>query len=128
MNNEVKVQGKLKNVRVMTTKSGDKFVTGWFDQREISAFGDGRHDREVYVFGINFISFDAESVALAEALDNARQGADQTSLVHITGRLTTRFDRRLGIKESERRAPQLQLTVDEMQIDLPYVFNELVNN
>ena len=32
------------------------------------------------------------------------------------GRLTTRFDRRLGIKESDRRAPQLQLTVEEMVV------------
>lgn len=114
--NEVKAQGKLKNIRVMTTKSGDKFVTGWFDQREGSYFADGSGDREVYVFGINFVSFDPATIQLAEQLDNARQGAEQTLRVQVIGRLTTRFDRRVGIKVEERRAPQLQLTVEEMVV------------
>lgn len=114
--NEVKVTGKLKNVRVLSTKSGDKFVTGWFDQREGSYFQDGSGDREVYIFGINFISFDEQTVQLASELDKNRQGQDQTVRVEVIGRLTTRFDRRLGIKESERRAPQLQLTVEEMTV------------
>ena len=108
--------GKLKNIRIFTTKSGDKFVTGWLDQRLGSYFADGTGDREVYVFGINIISFDKETIALAEQLDNARQGAERTIRVQVIGRLTTRFDRRVGIKQEERNAPQLQLTVEEMTV------------
>ena len=114
--NEVKVTGKLKNIRIMTTKSGDRFVIGWFDQRQGSYFADGTGDREVYVFGINFVSFDSLTIDLAEQLDNARQGQAQTLLVSLTGKLQTRFDRRVGIKEAERNAPQLQLVVEEMAV------------
>ena len=63
--NEVKVTGKLKNIRIMTTKSGDRFVIGWFDQRQGSYFADGTGDREVYVFGINFVSFDPLTIDLS---------------------------------------------------------------
>ena len=114
--NEVKAQGKLKNIRVRTNKKGDKFVTGWFEKREGSYFADGKGDREVYVFGLNFISDDAETVALAEQLDNARQGAERTIPVIVLAELTTNFDRRIGIKESERRAPQTQLQIKEMTV------------
>lgn len=116
MNNEVKVVGKVKNVRVSTDKSGKAFVTGWFDQREISSFSDGNHDRQVYIFGINIVSFDTETVQTLTELDRNRQGEPATVLVSLTGRLQTRFDRRTGIKESERRQPTLQLVVDEMQL------------
>lgn len=113
MNNEVKVVGKVKNIRVIESKSGVKFVTGWFDQREISAFGDGRHDREVYVFGINIVSFDADTIATLTQLDSARQGAPSTVLVNITGRLQTRFDRRTT---GDKQDPRLQLVVDELTL------------
>lgn len=113
MNNEVKAVGKVKNLKVITTKSGTKFATGWFDQREISSFGDGRHDREVYVFGINIVTFDAETIATLEQLDNARQGQPATQLVSLVGRLQTRFDKR-PLKQEDKNAPQLQLIVDEL--------------
>ena len=108
--------GKLKNIRIFTTKSGDKFVTGWLDQRLGSYFADGTGDRQVYVFGINFVSFDKQTVELAEQLDNARQGQPQTIRVSLIGKLHTRLDRRVGIKEADRNAPQLQLVVEEMAV------------
>lgn len=116
MLNTVNAQGKLKNIKVSTTKSGDSFVIGWFDQRDVSYFNNGLSDRSVYVFGVNFISFDAETVKLAQELDRNRQGADQTITVELIGRLSTRFDRRTGIKEADRNAPQLQIIVDEMKV------------
>lgn len=115
MNNEVKVQGKIKNIRVMTTKSGTQFVTGWFDQREISSFGDGRHDRQVYVFGINIVSYDADTIKFLCVLDSQRQGQPATQLVNVTGRLQSRFDKR-AVAESDKRPPQLQLIVDELEL------------
>lgn len=115
MNNEVKVQGKVKNIRVITTKTGDQFVTGWFDQREISSFGDGRHDRQVYVFGINVVSYDKEAIDTLLQLDAARQGQPATQLINVTGRLQSRFDRR-QVAESDKRAPQLQLIIDELSV------------
>lgn len=115
MNNEVKVQGKIKNIRVITSKSGTQFVTGWFDQREISAFGDGRHDRQVYVFGINVVSYDQETIKMLCVLDSQRQGQPATQLVNITGRLQSRFDKR-AVAESDKRPPQLQLIVDELEL------------
>lgn len=115
MNNEVKVQGKIKNIRVITSKSGTQFVTGWFDQREISAFGDGRHDRQVYVFGINVVSYDPETIKTLLELDATRQGMPATVLVNVTGRLQSRFDKR-QVSEADKRAPQLQLIVDELQL------------
>lgn len=115
MNNEVKAVGKVKNIRVITTKDGNRFVTGWFDQREISSFGDGRHDREVYVFGINLVSFDNDTIETLLQLDASRQGMPATQLVNITGRLQSRFDRR-QIAEADKRPPQLQLIVDELAL------------
>lgn len=116
MNNEVKVVGKIKNIKCGTDKSGGNFVTGWFDQREISSFSDGNHDRQVYIFGINIVSFDKETVETLAVLDQMRAGEPATQLVSLTGRLQTRFDRRTGIPESQRRQPMLQLVVDEMTL------------
>lgn len=115
MNNEVNAQGKIKNIRVMTTKSGTQFVTGWFDQREISSFGDGRHDRQVYVFGVNVVSYDADTIKTLLELDASRQGQPATQLVNITGRLQSRFDKR-QVAESDKRPPQLQVIIDELSL------------
>jgi hypothetical protein len=111
MNNEVTITGKIKNVRTFTGSKGT-MVTGWFDQREISAFSNGEADRQVYVCGINVVAMDDSTVG--EILGVTRAGTEQSELVTLKGRLVTRFDRRQDVAESARRAPQLQLEVHEV--------------
>jgi hypothetical protein len=111
MNNEVTITGKIKNVRTFTGSKGT-MVTGWFDQREVSAFSNGEADRQVYVCGINIVALDDSTVG--EILGVTRAGAEQSDLVTLKGRLVTRFDRRQDVAENARRAPQLQLEVFEV--------------
>lgn len=111
MNNEVTITGKIKNVKTFTGSKGT-MVTGWFDQREISAFSNGEADRQVYVCGFNIVALDDSTVG--EILGVTRAGAEQSDLVTLKGRLVTRFDRRQNVSESDRRAPQLQLEVHQV--------------
>jgi hypothetical protein len=111
MNNEVTITGKIKNVRTFTGSKGT-MVTGWFDQREVSAFSNGNADRQVYVCGMNIVALDDSTVG--EILGVTRAGQEQSDLVTLKGRLVTRFDRRQDIAEASRRAPQLQLEVFEV--------------
>jgi hypothetical protein len=111
MNNEVTITGKIKNVRTFTGSKGT-MVTGWFDQREISAFSNGEADRQVYVCGFNIVALDDSTVG--EILGVTRAGQEQSDLVTLKGRLVTRFDRRQNVSEDARRAPQLQLEVHEV--------------
>ena len=113
MNNEVTLTGKIKNIKQYSGTKGT-MITGWFDQREVSAFSNGNADRQVYVCGINIVALDDSTVGDILGLDKARQGQEQTEMVTIKGRLVTRFDRRPGVNESDRRAPQLQLEVHEV--------------
>jgi hypothetical protein len=113
MNNEVTITGKIKNIKSFSGSKGT-MVTGWFDQREVSAFSNGNADRQVYVCGMNIVALDDSTVGDIIGLDKARQGQEQTQLVTLKGRLVTRFDRRPGVAESDRRAPQLQLEVHEV--------------
>lgn len=115
MKNEVIITGTIKNIRTFTSKTGKgTLLTGWLNQRDVSRTSDGVADRQVYVAGMNIVALDDSSVGDLLALDNARQGAEETIPVTITGRLVTRFDRRQDIPQSERRAPQLQLEVLEV--------------
>ena len=111
MENTVTLTGKIKNVRTFTGSKGT-MVTGWFDQREVSAFSNGEADRQVYVCGINVVALDDSTVG--EILGVTRAGAEQSDLVTLNGRLVTRFDRRQDVAENARRAPQLQLEVFEV--------------
>ena len=111
MNNEVTITGKIKNVKTYTGSKGT-MVTGWFDQREISAFSNGEADRQVYVCGINIVALDDSTVG--DILGVTRAGQEQSELVTLKGRLVTRFDRRQNVAEDSRRAPQLQLEVFEV--------------
>ena len=113
MNNEVTLTGKIKNIKAYNGTKGT-MITGWFDQREVSAFSNGNADRQVYVCGINIVALDDSTVGDILGLDKARQGQEQTQMVTLKGRLVTRFDRRPGVNESDRRAPQLQLEVHEV--------------
>lgn len=111
MENAVTLTGKIKNVRKFDGSKGT-MVTGWFDQREVSAFSNGEADRQVYVCGINIVALDDSTVG--EILGVTRAGAEQSDLVTLKGRLVTRFDRRQNVSESDRRAPVLQLEVFEV--------------
>ncbi len=110
MENTVKLTGKIKNIKTHNGSKGT-MITGWFDQREISAFSNGNADRQVYVVGLNIVAFDDSTVG--DILGAQRAGQEQSELVTLSGRLVTRFDRR-DIKESERRAPSIQFEVHEV--------------
>lgn len=110
--NSVTISGTMKNVKTHSGSRGT-MVTAWLNQRDISRVSNGDADRIVYVAGINIVGFDGKVVSDLSALDNARQGAEETILVTLKGRLKTKFDTR-QIAESEKRAPQIQLEVYEV--------------
>jgi hypothetical protein len=116
MQNTVTIQGTLKNIREYTGTRGT-LLTGWLNQRDVSRFSNDDADRIVYVAGINIIAKDDNVVKNLRGLDISRQGAEETTLVTLTGRLVTHFDRRQNVAESARRAPQLQLEVYEISVD-----------
>jgi hypothetical protein len=108
MLNEISVQGKIQKIRTFKNERG-VMVVGWLDQREVSAFTDGSHDREIYKFGINIVSFEPDVVNALSALDAGRMDTPHTSLVTLKGSLKTKFpEKDSGFK------PQLQLIVDEI--------------
>lgn len=116
MENSVTIQGTLKNIRAFSGTRGT-LMTGWLNQRDISRVSNGDADRVVYVAGINIVGRDANVIKTLAALDLARQGQEETTLVTLIGRLVTNFDRRQNVSESARRAPQLQLEVYEVKAD-----------
>ena len=116
MENTVTIQGTLKNIKTYSGSRGT-MVTGWLNQRDFSRLSDGTADRPVYVAGINIIGLDNDVVTNLVGLDKSRQGAEETTLVTLKGRLVTHFDRRQNVAESARRAPQLQLEVFEVAVD-----------
>ena len=116
MQNTVTIQGTLKNIREYTGTQGT-LMTGWLNQRDVSRFSNDNADRIVYVAGINIIGKDNNVVNTLKSLDVSRQGAEETTIVTLTGRLVTHFDRRQNVAESARRAPQLQLEVYEVAVD-----------
>lgn len=116
MQNTVTIQGTIKNIREYTGSRGT-LLTGWLNQRDVSRFSNDDADRIVYVAGINIIAKDDNVIKNLRGLDLSRQGAEETTVVTLTGRLVTHFDRRQNVEESARRAPQLQLEVYEIAMD-----------
>ena len=116
MKNSLVVTGTLKNIKTFANPGSEPLVTAWFDQREVSRMSDGTADRRVYVMGIQIVARDSQDMETLQQLDNARQGSDYTPLVTLSGRMVTKFDRRLGIKEADKRAPQLQLAVEKVEL------------
>jgi hypothetical protein len=116
MENSVTIQGTIKNIREYTGTQGT-LLTGWLNQRDVSRVSNGDADRIVYIAGINIIGKDNDVVKTLRTLDASRQGAEETTVVTLTGRLVTHFDRRQNVAESARRAPQLQLEVYEVAVD-----------
>lgn len=114
MKNSIELTGTLKNIKTFNNPGSQPLVTAWFDQREVSRMSDGTADRRVYVMGIQIIARDPEEIKTLQELDNARQGTDYTPLVTLKGRLFTKFDRRLGVTEADKKAPYLQLDVQEL--------------
>jgi hypothetical protein len=108
MKNEVTITGTIKNIKTYNNQRGT-LLTGWLDQREVSRFTNDTADRQVYVVGMNIIALD-DSV-IGEILGEAKAGTESTQPITLTGRLVTKFDRRPGIKDSDRRAPYAQLEV-----------------
>lgn len=107
MLNEISVQGTIKNIRTFKSDRGS-MVIGWLDQREISAFSDGSHDRPVYKFGINIVSYEPEVVNALAAMESGRQD-HQTIALTLKGSLKTKFP-----KPGTTYQPQLQLVVEEI--------------
>lgn len=108
MLNEISVQGKIQKIRTFKNERG-VMVVGWLDQREVSAFTDGTHDREIYKFGINIVSFDPAVVDALAALDAGRMDTPHTTLVTLKGSLKTKFP-----PKDSKFTPQLQLVVEEI--------------
>lgn len=108
MLNEISVQGKIQKIRTFKNERG-VMVIGWLDQREVSAFTDGSHDREIYKFGINIVSKEPDVVNALSALDAGRMDQKYTTLVTLKGSLKTQFP-----KEGSNFKPQLQLVVNEI--------------
>jgi hypothetical protein len=108
MHNEVTITGTIKNIRTYKNERGT-LLTGWLDQREVSRFANDTADRQVYVVGMNVIALDNSVVS--DILGASKAGAESTAPITLSGRLVTKFDRRPGIKDSERRAPYAQLEV-----------------
>jgi len=113
MENTVIISGTIKNIKTFTGSKGT-LVTGWLNQRDYSRLSDGTADRAVYVAGMNIVGLDGDVVSDIQALNNARQGQEETMLVTLKGRLVTKFDRRPNVAEDKRYAPQLQLEVFEV--------------
>jgi len=108
MQNQVTITGTIKNIKTYTNERGT-MLTGWLDQREVSRFTNDTADRQVYVVGMNIIALDNDTVS--EILGNSKAGTEATPNITLVGRLVTKFDRRPGVKDSERRAPFAQLEV-----------------
>jgi len=108
MHNEITITGTIKNIRTYKNERGT-LLTGWLDQRDVSRMADGTADRQVYVVGMNVIALDDSVVA--DILGVSKAGTEATSPVTLSGRLVTKFDRRPGIKDSERRAPYAQVEI-----------------
>ena len=113
LKNDYTVTGTLKNIRTFTGSRGT-LVTGWLNQRDMSRLSDGTADRPVFVVGMNIVGLDGDVVTDLTNLDKTRQGAEETMLVTLKGRMITRFDRRPSVAEADRRAPQLQFEVFEV--------------
>jgi hypothetical protein len=108
MENAVTITGTIKNIRTFKNDRGT-LLTGWLDQRDVSRMADGTADRQVYVVGMNVIALD-DSV-IAELLGASKAGTESTAPITLQGRLVTKFDRREGVKDNERRAPFAQVEI-----------------
>lgn len=108
MENAVTITGTIKNIRTFKNDRGT-LLTGWLDQRDVSRMADGTADRQVYVVGMNVIALD-DSV-ISELLGAYRAGTESTVPLTLRGRLVTKFDRREGVKDNERRAPFAQVEI-----------------
>ena len=108
MINEATIQGKIQNIRTFKNDRG-VMITGWLDQRGVSAFTDGTHDREVYKLGISIVSFEPDVVYALSALDAARMDSKYTALVTLKGSLGTKMP-----KAGTSYQPKNQLIVDEI--------------
>ncbi len=115
MKNEVTISGTIKASTLKTYKNDrGTLLTGWLNQRDISRTSDGTADRQIYVVGMNIVALD-DSV-IGDILGTATAGREETQMVTLSGRLVTKFDRRQGIPESERRAPYAQLEVHAVEV------------
>ena len=112
MLNTVTITGTIKNIKTYTNERGT-MLTGWLDQRDTSRFGDGTADQTKYIVGMNIIALDNDTVA--EILGESKAGTEATRNITLTGRLVTKFDRRPGVKDSDRRAPFAQLEVHAIE-------------
>ena len=89
--NTVTLTGTLKNLR--HPKRGNDVIpnrlNGWLTQRDVSRMSNGDADRVKFVVGLNITANNESVIKDLEALDKARQGADETIPVTVTGRLTS---------------------------------------
>jgi hypothetical protein len=114
MQNKITITGSVKNIKTYVNERGT-LLTGWFDQRDVSRTSDDTIDRSVYVVGMNVVALD--NSVIADILGASSAGKEATSLITLTGRMVTKFDRRQNIQDSQRRSPFMQLEVHDVTIN-----------
>jgi hypothetical protein len=101
MDNKVQVTGYIKNVQ--ERGSGNyKVITANLSQRN-------EEGKCVFTMPLVFTNSTSKSV-----LGNISWNEGTSEVVNLIGKLVTRFDRRPGIENSERRAPYTQIEVESV--------------
>jgi len=98
MNNAVEVTGYIKNVQERGF-GNYKVITANVTQRD----GDGKCN---FTMPLVFTTNEAKDI-----LNNLSWADGVSQIVNVSGKLVTRFDRRPGIDNSQRRAPYTQIEV-----------------
>lgn len=107
LENTIVITGTLKNIKF--PKTNDSRVNGWLNQRAISSFNNGEHDRQTFITGMNVTTRDPEVMKTLLALDSARQGQPETQQVKITGRLTTWIRKSQADGGKDEFVPQIEV-------------------
>jgi hypothetical protein len=107
--NTVSLTGQIKNIK--TKESGTwKIKTASFSQYTIL---DSGKTGCVFTFPIVFTQ---NRLGLADGLTPDEDGVIKN--VKLTGRLVTNFDRRIDVKNEDRRKPWTQIEVSELAISI----------
>jgi hypothetical protein len=91
LQNTLTVSGTIKafNEKSLRTNEYGTQVIGWISQRDVPRMSNGDAvGSPKYIVGVGIKATDPEVVAQLIGLDQARQGAQETRPVTLTGRLT----------------------------------------
>ena len=105
MSNEIKVSGKLKNI-----KKFDQYglmVVAQLTQRD----GDNKA-----TFTIPVVTYSKEVAAVLQGLAERSDELGYTPEVAIVGELNTKFDKRKDVPNNERKAPLTRIVIDSLEL------------